>query len=96
MIHYAHQKYRPTIGPLDCMHRILRLRSLIKDGNAVRVSIIFRGREIRDIKRGEDLLSLVCRSVEDIATTTEEPHLEGRLLTTVLVKRRDEPVAVAS
>lgn len=84
----AHQKYRPSINPLDCVQRILRLRSLVKDGKPVRVSIVFRGREINDIERGKNLLSLICRSVEDIATLSEGPRLEGRHLTVVL-KRTD-------
>lgn len=97
----AHQKYRPTIKTLDCMHRILRLRSLLKDGNPVRVSIVrvsivFRGREIiNDIERGENLLSLICRSVEDIATIVEGPQWEGRRLTVVLMKRGNKPVKLS-
>ncbi|HSL16936.1 MAG TPA: translation initiation factor IF-3 [Methylomirabilota bacterium] len=78
-------KYRPNINIHDFETKTNRARKFLEQGKHVKVTIMFRMREMRRPENGFELLKRVAESLEDIAKLEKMPdRLEGRDLTMVL------------
>lgn len=83
-------KYRPNINIHDFETKTRRARQFLEQGKHVKVTIMFRMREMRRPENGFELLRRVAEELEDIAKIDQMPtRLEGRDLTMVVrpVKR---------
>lgn len=78
-------KFTIKIGEHDFETKMSRVREFLTHGDAVRVTIFFRGREIVHATRGRDLLARVAAQVSDIARVEEEPKAKGKVLQMLLV-----------
>lgn len=58
-----------------------RAKKFLSEGNKVRVSLRFKGREIAHQEIGRDMLSRFAEACSDIGTVDKKPTLEGRQLT---------------
>ncbi len=80
-------KYRPKIDKHDFDYKTNHAREFLQDGNKVKVTIMFRGREMAHPEFGRDLLA---RVVEDTADLLDDPpdasraRLEGRNMVLML------------
>lgn len=74
------------IAANDLNTKIKNARKFIDDGNKVRVTLYFRGREIIYQKDGEKTINTFCDKMSDIAVF-DAPVLKGRVLSTVLSKK---------
>jgi len=78
-------KYRPNINIHDFETKTRRARKFLEQGKHVKVTIMFRMREMRRPENGFDLLKRVGEYLEDVAIIERMPtRLEGRDLTMVL------------
>ena len=77
-------KLRPKIGEHDFEVKLKRIREFLEDGNRVKVTVMFRGREITHPELGEALIKRVIDSTEDIGVVDKPPKFEGRNLVVVL------------
>jgi translation initiation factor IF-3 len=79
-------KYRPNINIHDFETKTRRAREFLEEGKHVKVTIMFRMREMRRPENGYELLRRVYESLKDAAKMEREPskELEGRDLTMVL------------
>ncbi len=78
-------KYRPNINIHDFDTKTRRARKFLKQGKHVKVTIMFRMREMRRPENGFELLKRVAADLEDVAHVDRMPtRLEGRDLTMVL------------
>lgn len=79
-------KYRPNINIHDFETKTRRAREFLEQGKHVKVTIMFRMREMRRPENGYELLRRVYESLKDSAKMEREPskELEGRDLTMVL------------
>ena len=78
-------KYRPNINIHDFDTKTRRARKFIDQGKHVKVTIMFRMREMRRPENGFDLLRRVAEDLEDVAKVDRMPdRLEGRDLTMVM------------
>jgi translation initiation factor IF-3 len=59
-------------------------RKFIEEGDKVKISCTFRGREMAHPEIGEKLVRKFCSDLEDIATVEAPPKLLGRILGAVL------------
>ncbi|MEZ4503737.1 MAG: translation initiation factor IF-3 [Dehalococcoidia bacterium] len=59
-------------------------RKLLNDGDKVKVSVMFRAREITHPEVGRDLLERFMKRVEDVAVRTNGPGMEGRFMSMIL------------
>ena len=59
----------------------------IQDGNKVKITVRFRGREVNNSKAGENVLNKFAEELEDISTVEKKPKLEGRNMSMVLTKK---------
>ncbi len=78
-------KYRPGINIHDFETKTKRARKFLEEGKHVKVTIMFRMREMRRPENGFELLHKVAEGLEDVAKVDQMPtRLEGRDLTMVL------------
>jgi translation initiation factor IF-3 len=79
-------KYRPNINIHDFETKTRRARKFLEQGKHVKVTIMFRMREMRRPENGYELLRRVREDLQDVAKMEREPskELEGRDLTMVL------------
>ena len=71
-------KFRVKIEDHDFETKVRRLRGFIEEGNKVKVTIMFRGREITHPEIGRQLLRRVEEKLTDIANLESSARMEGR------------------
>ena len=87
-------KLKPNIDTHDFQTKLKHAREFILKGNKVRISIVFRGREMLHIDLGEKVVNHFCRDLSDIAMMETPPKLLGRTMTTVMSPSGKKPKAV--
>jgi translation initiation factor IF-3 len=75
---------KPKIDEHDIDFKTRTAAKLLKQGDKVKVTVMFRGREITHPQIGKNLLDRVLRSLEEIALMEKDPSLEGRHMTMIL------------
>ena len=78
-------KIRPGINKHDYEVKIKALSKFIGEGNKVKVSMRFRGREIEHQHLGKDLLNKLTEEVAEYAKVEVQPKSEGKQIMMVLV-----------
>ena len=77
----------PNIEEHDFEFKSKNARKFLTDGNKVKITVRFRGREVNNSKAGEVVLNKFIEKLEDIATVEKQPKLEGRNMFTILAKK---------
>lgn len=77
-------KIKPNIDIHDLETKIRHARDFISKGNKVKVSCMFRGREMAHPEIGEKLIRKLCEDLEDIAMVESPSKLFGRMLIVTL------------
>jgi translation initiation factor IF-3 len=79
-------KLRPAIDDADFLTKVKMAERFLKKGKRVKVTVMFRRRELRRPENGYEVLSRVLQELADIAEVEQRPPetLEGRDLTMVL------------
>jgi len=80
-------KMRPNIDTHDYDVKMKAMRRFFDDGDKVKVTLRFRGREMAHQNLGMELLQKVKSDTEEIAKVEAEPKLEGRQMMMVLAPR---------
>jgi translation initiation factor IF-3 len=77
-------KVRPKTGEHDLKTKISHIKKFIDKKDKVKVTVIFRGREITLSKLGVDLLARIAEEMEEFAMVEQQPKFEGRTMAMVL------------
>jgi translation initiation factor IF-3 len=77
-------KVRPKIEEHDMAFKMRNARRFLTEGDKVKISVIFRGREIAHTDRGFRLLAQISEALADIAAVEQHPKLEGRNLSMIV------------
>ncbi len=77
-------KLRPKTGEHDLNVKIGHIKRFIGKKDKVKVSVIFRGREITLAQRGRELLGQIAEVTDEVATIEQAPKFEGRTLVMIL------------
>lgn len=77
-------KFRPKTGEHDYQFKLRNIQKFLSDKNKVKVSLVFRGREIAHANLGQALLERVLEDVSSLAQAEQIPKLEGRSMVMVL------------
>ena len=77
----------PNIEEHDFAFKAKNVRKFLEDGNKVKVTVRFRGRELNNVKLGEQELRRFIEVLSDIATVEKEPKLEGKNMFIMLAKK---------
>ena len=80
-------KVRPKTGEHDLMVKIGHIKKFIEKKDKVKVTVIFRGREITLSKLGMGLLQRIAEETEELALVEQHPKYEGRTLIMVLAPK---------
>ena len=78
-------KYRPKIGPGDFDTKTRKVEQFLGDGSKVKVTIMFRGREMQHPELGRRILDRVAETVDHVGRVEVFPKQDGRNMIMVLV-----------
>nr|WP_244269707.1 translation initiation factor IF-3 [Caldanaerovirga acetigignens] len=79
----------PNIEEHDFQVRVKSALRFLDDGNKVKVTVRFRGREITHTQLGEDVLKRLAESVKEKAVIEKPPVIEGRNMVMILSPRQN-------
>ena len=77
-------KLRPNIEDHDFYVKMKNAQRFLAEGNKVKVTIMFRGREMSHPELGKKLLVRFADELKDIARVEKDPKIEGRNMTMVI------------
>ncbi len=80
-------KMRPNIDTHDYAVKMRSVVRFIDDGDKVKITIRFRGRELAHPEIGENLLARIRDESDDVAKVEMMPKLEGRQMTMVMAPK---------
>jgi translation initiation factor IF-3 len=89
-------KLKPNIDTHDFQTKLKHARDFILKGNKVRISIMFRGREMLHIDLGEKVVREFCNELADIAILEAPAKMMGRTMSTVLAPSGKRPKTSAA
>ncbi|WP_442777725.1 translation initiation factor IF-3 [Sediminicurvatus halobius] len=81
-------KFRPGTDEGDYQVKLRNLKRFLDDGDKVKVTLRFRGREMAHQELGLELLERVERDLEELATVDQRPRMEGRLMVMMMSPRK--------
>ena len=71
-------KFRPKIDPHDYKTKKGHVERFLKQRDKVKVTIMFRGREVMHAERGERILDQLADELKELAIVESKPNLDGR------------------
>ncbi len=80
-------KFRPGIEPHDFEFKVRHARRFLEEGNKVKATMMFRGRQMAHPELGREVLTRVAQVLEDVGKVESEPMMEARTMTMVLGPR---------
>ena len=86
-------KMRPNIDSHDYDVKMRSIRRFFEEGDKVKVTLRFRGREMAHQELGAKLLDRVKQDTTTIAKVESEPRLEGRQMVMLLAPKKVAPKA---
>ena len=82
-------KLRVAIDPHDRDFKLKHARQFLEKGDHVKLTIIFRGREITKPELGEKLIAAIKENLADIGEVIQSPARMGRQLIMRMTRRKD-------
>jgi translation initiation factor IF-3 len=80
-------KVRPKTGDHDLETKIGHIKKFIVKKDKVKVTVMFRGREITLTQRSRELLDKIAVETQDVAAIEQAPKLEGRTMIMILAPK---------
>ncbi len=90
-IRLKEMKLRPKISDHDFQTKYGYVRHFLEDGDKVKLTIMFRGRELVHQEIGRALLQRLAEEVKDVAQVERQPLLEGRKMIMILNRVQKKP-----
>lgn len=81
-------KFRPGTEEADYQTKLRNLKRFLSHGDKTKVTLWFRGREMRHQELGAKLLKRVEADLQELAKVEQYPRMEGRRLSMVLTPRK--------
>ncbi len=83
-------KLRPKIEDHDFNTKLKHARRFLDNGDKVKVTIMFRGREIVHPELGREVLDRLAEEISDIGVIESRPNLEGRNMVMMVAPRAEK------
>jgi translation initiation factor IF-3 len=77
-------KLRPRTDDHDVQFKTNNIKRFLEDGNKVKVTIMFRGREMAHTSHGRAVLDRIIADLQNDAAVEQPPRMEGRNMTMLL------------
>ena len=80
-------KYRPKIGGGDFSTKTRKVEHFLAEGHKVKVTIMFRGRELSHPELGREILQRVAAQLKDLVSIERDAKLEGKNMIMILAPK---------
>jgi translation initiation factor IF-3 len=80
-------KFRPGIGEHDFDTKVGHARRFLEEKNKVKVTMMFRGRQVAHPELGQAVLDRVAKALLDVGKVETSGRLEGKLMTMILAPK---------
>jgi translation initiation factor IF-3 len=87
VIHLKEVKYRPGIEDHDFETKTRHARRFLGEGNKVKVTLMFRGRQIAHPELGRAVVDRVATELADVAKIESDAKMEGKSMTMILTPK---------
>lgn len=77
-------KFRPRTEEHDFQFKLRNVKRFLDEGDKVKISLMFRGREIAHPEFGRDMLNRIIEELKDHIALEQAPRLEGRNMVMIL------------
>jgi len=81
-------KFRPGTDIGDYKIKLRKLTEFLEEGDRVKVTLRFRGREMAHQELGLELLQRVKADLDEIGVVEQEPRSEGRMMVMVMAPKK--------
>jgi len=85
--HVKEIKVRPKIEDHDFQFKVKHAREFLQSGNKVKLTVVFRGREMYYVEFGQKILQRIAEELGDAAIVERETKAEGRNLVMILAPK---------
>jgi translation initiation factor IF-3 len=82
-------KLRPKIGDHDFNTKRGHVERFLRGGDKVKVTIMFRGREVQHPELGERLLRRLADDLDELGRIESQPNLDGRNMVMVMAPKKE-------
>jgi len=87
IVHVKEIRIRPNTGSHDLITKVNKGQKFLLNGDKLKITVMFRGREMARKEAGAELLQKVVDILEEIAEIDKESSLEGRRMSVILRPR---------
>ena len=77
-------KFRPNTDTHDYEIKMRSVKKFLENGDKVKVTLRFRGREMAHVELGQNLLERVVEDISELGKVDEMPQVEGRQMVMVI------------
>ena len=88
VIHVKEIKFRPGTEIEDYRVKMRNLTKFLNNGDKVKVTLRFRGREMAHMELGKQLLERVEKDLEELGSVEQYPKMEGRQMVMVIAPKK--------
>ncbi len=81
-------RFRPRIDEHDIMTKVNKIIEFLENGSKVKLTVMFRGREMAHKDLGVETLDNVLDKLSDVADIDNEPTMIGRFLSVYVVPKK--------
>jgi translation initiation factor IF-3 len=80
-------KLRPRTEDHDLQFKLRHAKRFLEEGNKVKISVLFRGREMAYPEFGKEILNRFIEGVKELMVVEQPPRMEGRNMVTILTPK---------
>lgn len=80
-------RFRPRIGDHDLNMKVDHVREFLANGFKVKITLMFRGRELAHQEVGVELINKILEMLSDVCVVDKAPNFEGRSIVTILTAK---------
>ena len=84
VVHVKEIRVRPNTGDHDLLTKLSRAKKFLEAGDKVKITVMYRGREMARQDMGVDTLNRVVEILDDFAEIDKQANMEGRRLSLIL------------
>lgn len=83
-------KFRPTTDVGDYAIKLRNLRRFLEEGDKVKITIRFRGREMAHQELGDKMVKKIAADIAEEAVIEQYPRMEGRLMVMMIAPKKNK------
>jgi translation initiation factor IF-3 len=92
--HVKEVRFHPNTDTHDFEFKVRHAREFLINGDKVKATVVFKGREITYQDQGRELLGRFSERIADVARQEQEPAMEGRQMIIIFVPEKKKKVEV--